>query len=107
MEELFVTYEVAKILKEKGFNELCIAGYENKKAKLFSEINHTLDGNIHRNSEGSFTTAPMCKYVIKWFKIKHSIIIDKKNNSVTGFCYSEKFETLEQAFKKALTLIIY
>lgn len=29
MENLFVTYEVAKLLKENGFNEACIGFFDN------------------------------------------------------------------------------
>ena len=71
MKEQFVPYEIAKQLKEKGFNEECMAGYLLQTATLFSDISHTLDGNIHKNSEGSFTCAPLWQQVIDWLEREH------------------------------------
>jgi hypothetical protein len=71
MKEQFVTYEIGLKLKEIGFNEECMAGYLLQTATLFSDIPHTLDGNIHKNSEGSFTCAPLWQQCLEWFECEH------------------------------------
>lgn len=74
MKEQFVTYEIALFLKQKGFDELCFAGYLCKIPTLFSEIEHTLEGNLHRNSEGTFCCAPLWQQVIDWLETKGKFI---------------------------------
>ena len=44
MEEQFVTFEIAMLLKQKGFNDICFAGYrKNKKIDIFKSK------NLHKN----------------------------------------------------------
>lgn len=73
MDKEFVTYEQALALKELGFDEPCLAGYQFQKATLFSDIPHTLNGNIHKNSEGSFTCAPLYQQAFRWFRKKYNL----------------------------------
>lgn len=87
MEEQFVPYKVGLKLKEKGFNEECIAGYQLQKATLFSDIPHTLNGNVHRNSEGSFTCAPLVQQVIKWLSDVHNIEVEAMRYTYSGGVY--------------------
>jgi hypothetical protein len=94
MKEQFVTYEIGLKLKEIGFNEECMAGYLLQTATLFSDIPHTLDGNIHKNSEGSFTCAPLWQQVIDWFREKCEIeIIVEKGPDDIGYSYHIYYKT--------------
>lgn len=86
MTEQFVTYDIAVKLKEIGFDQPCIAGYQCKVPTLFSEIPHTLVGNIHKNSDGRFTCAPIWQQVIDWFWDKYKFDISTK------FGYGWEFE---------------
>ena len=78
MNHLFVPYEIALQLKEKGFDEFCIG--------LFNEEGLQYDGEIYsfpfHNSltkEGavdpSIVAAPLYQQVIDWFREKHNIDI--------------------------------
>ena len=73
MNKEFCTYEQALALKELGFDEPCLAGYQFQKATLFSDIPHTLNGNIHKNSEGSFTCAPLYQQAFRWFRKRYNL----------------------------------
>ena len=75
MKELFVSYEVALALKEKGFNDLCFAKFNKKSFQL-----NSLGGGQDYNS-GKFginlISAPMYQQVINWLDNTHSIMIRK------------------------------
>mgnify|MGYP003419220078 CR=1 FL=1 len=73
MENLFVSYEVAKKLKEKGFDEGCLAWYDSFDNKL-----HTWrvgDALVHPMYIPDSIVAPIHKQVIDWFLDKHFILI--------------------------------
>lgn len=65
--EDYVSFEVAKLLKEKGFNEDCRDSYD-------------WGGNLHLNTSsnnGSIKkiAAPTLQMAMKWLREEHSIII--------------------------------
>lgn len=90
MEELFVSYELAKKLEEKGFDESCLARYhriqpielrlsvgrsdfksEPRKSKFNSIFIERLDGG----KQYPFYSAPLYQQVIDWFDSKHNFNI--------------------------------
>jgi len=77
MKNLFVTYEIAKQLKEKGFNEPCLAVYDitqgnEQTAKLHKHPADCINGDsIHPAA----ITAPLYQQVIDWLFEKHRICI--------------------------------
>jgi hypothetical protein len=83
MNKEFVKYEQALALKELGFDEPCLAGYQLQTATLFSDIPHTLNGNIHRNSEGSFTCAPLFQQAIRFFEEKFGLYCEIQIDKTT------------------------
>jgi hypothetical protein len=76
MENLFVSYEITKLLKEKGFNEPCIAYHREligSKEPIFY-INSN-NGKPFVNSElgdnkYNMVAVPMFQQVIDWLEIK-------------------------------------
>lgn len=68
--EDFVSYEIAQLLKEKGFDELCYCTYYKGKFRINTY-------NI-RNSERNFdtATAPTHQRVLKWLREKYGIAVD-------------------------------
>lgn len=67
--EDYVSYEIAKLLKEKGFNEPCFYYYKDK-VLMFSPI---LKG---RNSYQTDTySAPTHQMAMKWLRKKYNIYI--------------------------------
>ncbi len=85
MKKQFVSYEIALALKEVGFNEPCIFGYNDYNA-LKANIaitNADTDDKISNNRFYSNLKAPLWQQVIDWFRIKYklSIEIDLIDNS--------------------------
>lgn len=124
IKDLFVSYEIAKKLKEKGFNEPCLAytvtdNIRGDQTEMFK------DGAILRNSETPVTTAPLYQQVVDWFREEHNIIpISKicsnnkylndvvKNNMEEETIFSTKsayhktyYEALTKAIEEAIKLI--
>jgi len=120
MKHLFVPYEIALQLKEKGFDESCVAFYE-ESGNLSIGFNWLNGGGKNSNLESC--TAPLYQQVIDWFREEHDffIFIDTTHNfdSYTGtMCTKENnslfqrtverknyYEALNDIIKKALKLI--
>lgn len=71
MNKEFVTYEIAKELKDLGFDEPCIGSYSNKKT-----FNFTKGGLMYKTTpcEPEFCIAPLWQQAFRWFRDKHSLI---------------------------------
>ncbi len=68
MEKEFVTYEVAKKLKELGFNEECFGAFNSKREISWGFIRYT--------SQNEFEAlAPLWQQVFDWFRKEKGIII--------------------------------
>lgn len=71
--EDYVSYETAKLLKEKGFNEECRAFYVKSKEcgiELFpAERSHNYNDNIYPR-----TSAPTIQMAMKWLREKEIFI---------------------------------
>ena len=68
MSELFVPYEIALQLKQKGFNESCFGGYGNDGEYKATRVDFQSD------IEG-FCLAPIHQQVVNWLKETHEIYI--------------------------------
>ena len=76
---MFIQYELALKLKEKGFDDPCFALYyaNTKDFKVQLEVRDNKDLNsyfIHAKAE-RLCVAPTHQQVIDWFREKHNIII--------------------------------
>lgn len=91
MKKLFVSYEIAKLLKEKGFNESCIAYYETKVTLNFLDTH--FGAIIPTNKDGFGVDAPLFQQVIDWFREKHNIrIVDSLHtNTMTSMDLNKHF----------------
>lgn len=67
MKEQFVTYEIALILKEKGFNELCLGVYKTFGQFTLSKTEYIRD---------MVCTAPLWQQAINWLKSKRVLLIE-------------------------------
>lgn len=124
--EDYVSYEIAKLLKDKGFNEYCFAAYS-------TEIGDFITVGPIKNSEidadnTHICTAPTHQMAMKWLRKIHNIILDTAPNidgdfnCIGSFCclvYKEGFlittlsdgdstyeEAVEAALKYCLTNLI-
>lgn len=69
MKDLFVPYELAVKLKEKGFNEICLAHYSDK-GRFFVYNNPPMNYELNSTYKVS---APTYDQVINWFITNHKI----------------------------------
>jgi len=105
MKEQFVPYEIAKDLKDKGYDQPCfgvygynMSGYESKSARerlvQIQEISltegYTLEFEDLRNSKiGEDTSAPLLQETIDWFEAKGIMItIEIDQTSNPKYCFS-------------------
>lgn len=82
IEEAYVSFEIAKLLKEKGFNEYCFALYDSNKILIQSGIrlNNIQVGRV----EGSYS-APTLQMAMKWLREVHNIHIGINPISGKGY----------------------
>lgn len=66
--EYYVSYEVAKLLKEKGFNERSIASYDSK--------GQLQEGYGYWNKTPIWCAAPTHQMAMAWLRETHNIFID-------------------------------
>ena len=78
IEEDYVSFETAKLLKEKGFNERLLTFYitdEAKKEGCFQIMAFT-DDKIDNNHSDHCYLAPTLQMTMKWLREEHSIAIN-------------------------------
>lgn len=122
MKHLFIPYELALHLKEKGFDEDCLAYYTSEKMFVTVEQN-TFNKEIrvcttnkvkeHKFPETMCVDAPLYQQVITWFKEQHNIKIHEASQD--GWFVRGKLDgawitlkevfTLDEAIEEALKLI--
>ena len=99
IKEAYVSFEVAKLLKEKGFNEPCIATYNSTTKKFYIEELY-LDWSTQWKSRIS---APTHQMAMKWLREIHDIIVvvephmydyinSKTSNYVFCLWYGDNYE---------------
>ncbi len=132
MNHLFVSNQIAKQLKEKGFDEPCLAYYSGSDLEdktLYTHTTFSIGSSIHRNGiEGfdkSYTfSAPLYQQAIDWLREKHKLFIilnctntkypngnwecevSRNNDREYGhFGFETHHEALNKAIDEALKLI--
>lgn len=88
--EDFVTFEIAKKLKEKGFNECCLGYYTNDNNLYFNYTHKAsskytdcyLSHNLmpQDSVSGKFFDAPTLSQVLEWLREEKKIFIDVRFN---------------------------
>lgn len=66
MNHLFLPYELALKLKEKGFDEKCLGGYSATDEHEFDFLFRISQVPIRKNSQVSFVLAPTYQQAIDW-----------------------------------------
>lgn len=102
MKHLFVPYEIALKLKEKGFDEPCLGYYSPH--NLNYVYHDTIYSNIWEEFKGSNNGLPVPLYqqVIDWFREKHKLMliqscVPSKNNSLLFGFIIQYLNELEEA----------
>lgn len=86
---LFVSYELAIIAKEKGFNEPCLSEFTILKDEQRLHLNNHF---LTNEKIAPNVPAPTYQQIINWFRIEHGKIINVNFDpkKVVYFKYSEK-----------------
>ncbi len=79
MEKEFVSYENALVLKELGFNEPCLAVYNDPDFKWVRHLNGWEDSELDnvtntKFGSGGFVTAPLYQQAFRWFREKYGYL---------------------------------
>jgi hypothetical protein len=86
----YVTFEQAKWLKEKGFNEECKYYYDIEFKELTFHIGYVDD--IYKNSElEDEISAPEQHHVVEWLRLKYGIWVYVKQ----GYLWEWNIESIE------------
>ncbi len=83
MKKLFVSYELAKLAREKGFNECCFAFYQ---IEQYEDAPVMVDDDIEYRNSGfrtcknneipeHYVSAPLYQQLVDWFREKHNLLI--------------------------------
>ena len=123
IQEAYCSFEIAKLLKEKGFDEYCYMHYEEDGSQYISdcEVNNSQFDEEH----GNCISAPTHQMTCAWLRINHQIFI--RPNIIFAarpikyyceiFCYgdnlntqqdvtTESFEIPEEAVEAALKYVL-
>ena len=95
--ESYVSFETAKLLKEKGFNEYCRA-FRSPSGKLFyssKDIKNFED----KKTIGSAAVAPTLQMAMKLLREVHKLAIQTGYNYKGWFCTIDDISTQEADFK--------
>ncbi len=113
MKHLFVTYEIAKLLNEKGFNEPCLAYFETENTLNFMDTEY---GSITPTTkEGLKIDAPLPQQAIEWLDLRGIAIMHYFNTNCMKWQYiivekhnkglSDNYYDVNEAIKYAIELI--
>ncbi len=131
MEELFVSYEFAKLAREKGFDEHCFMYWrpdmDGSMQLWYHQETYCLDAIGSNNSDDAKwvdCTAPLHQQIVDWFREKHNLSIlieigtqefsyivynikkDRKETGVDTIKYNGTYyEALNKAIEEAFKLI--
>lgn len=73
VQEAYVSYEVAKLLKEKGFDEPCYQKYDNEGYLSFNHIGYV---NNEKPCNDFCALAPTHQMAMAWLREVHKIFIE-------------------------------
>lgn len=82
--EDYISFETAKLLKEKGFDEKCTHYYKNE--KYLVDLGYT---NIHSYTNSDLLeefTAPTLQMTMKWLREVHNFNVNTELNIHGYFC---------------------
>jgi hypothetical protein len=110
IEDIYISFEMAKLAKEKGFDWPCKRYY--KSNSLSSECSEALNLNAMEENYSQ----PTASFLEQWLREKHNLIIssyrygsekwsislDDGNNHATYWKETNKYESNEEAYKAAL-----
>lgn len=120
MKETLISFETAKIAKEKGFDIPVLYGVYGRKMKLTHDVNHKLinwNASTKQQKQSQATSVPTQSLLQKWLREDHSkeLFVYKNLEKGKYICYlysgvkrysgytENEGDTYEQALEKGLT----
>ena len=97
--EDYVSFETAKLLKEKGFDENCAALYHLRTGEIIQQG----VGYVFNNSQWeNFITAPTLQMAMKWLRKEHNLHCSSDYDIVLGwYCQITSLtETVEYDYEE-------
>ncbi len=78
IKEQYVSFETAKLAKEKGYNELCCTIYKNGLLKIHKSHNGNNYSNLISNKglSGKCFSAPTQALLARWLREKHNMCVE-------------------------------
>lgn len=76
IKEAYVSYEIAKLLKEKGFNEPCIRHWDCDDHSLYGANDIPISNSELRDNEYNGVSAPTHQMACAWLREVHNIFIE-------------------------------
>ena len=73
IKEVYCSYEVAKLLKEKGFDESCYQKYDSDGELSFNHVGYI---NSEKPCDDFYALAPTHQMVMAWLREVHNIFIE-------------------------------
>lgn len=96
--EDYVSFETAKLLKEKGFDEATFHDYDEKGIRWFEEV------LVDHNSQGG-VACPTLQMAMKWLRKVHNVFIDISSrfskNADKDICFSYSCKKLIDTYKSS------
>ena len=101
IQEDYVSFEVAKLLKEKGFNEYCLKNYWSSDKELHDwkwELSYKRNSDENCNTKDC--AAPTLQMAMKWLREKGwHITIDCIDVTETGLVFTIKIVNMKSFFE--------
>ena len=103
MEEQFVTYEIAKQLKEKGFDWHCLAVYMNSEFQIPRGFGMAIITKEHMDVlKGKAIFAPLWQQVIDWLRINYRMYVEVEKTTFDN----DDFLVKVRKFNKSFVILI-
>lgn len=88
IQESYCSFEVSKLLKEKGFNVLCPQGYDTNDLEYQRfGLPKGIQFGICSNTKESSVVAPTHALAIEWIRVNFGIWIQAATHEVGKWCY--------------------
>ena len=91
IKEDYVSYEVAKLLKDRGFDEPCHCFYEYKKRlynDMYKYFPNGMKNSDHDKEGNKGVSAPTHQMACRWLREVYNVVIEINSIWIVGFGYN-------------------
>jgi len=91
IQEQYVSFEIAKLLKEKGFDELCLCIYDTECTNHISVLDYEVTNNELEYRDNMCYLAPTQALVMRWLREVYNLFIQVCIVSHTTVTMEQKY----------------